>query len=45
MLQDQDEVNTVGVSSTYDICTFGLLKKASERRVQIVHNRWYEGNR
>ncbi|EED81558.1 predicted protein [Postia placenta Mad-698-R] len=44
-LQDEGKVKMIGVSNTYDVNTLELLAKATGRRVQIVQNRWYEGNR
>ncbi|KAF9022057.1 Aldo/keto reductase [Hymenopellis radicata] len=41
-LQDEGKVRTIGVSNTYDV---GILRALSEvRKVQVVQNRWYEGN-
>jgi diketogulonate reductase-like aldo/keto reductase len=40
--QDEGIVRTIGISNVYDV---GVLKElAKERKVQIVQNRWYEGN-
>lgn len=41
-LQDEGKIRTIGVSNTYDV---GILKAlGQERQVQVVQNRWYEGN-
>lgn len=42
-LQDEGKVRRIGVSNTYDVSTLDAL--GEERRVQVVQNRWYEGNR
>ena len=40
--QDAGTVRAIGISNVYDV---GVLKELDkERRVQIVQNRWYEGN-
>ena len=41
-LQDQGKVHKIGVSNTYDVET--LERLGMEREVQIVQNRWHEGN-
>jgi len=41
-MQDEGVVRAIGVSNVYDV---GILKELDrERKVQIVQNRWYEGN-
>ncbi|TFK44157.1 Aldo/keto reductase [Crucibulum laeve] len=40
--QDEGKVRMIGVSNTYDVQTLAALHK--ERKVQVVQNRWYEGN-
>ncbi|KAH7913283.1 NADP-dependent oxidoreductase domain-containing protein [Hygrophoropsis aurantiaca] len=41
-LQDEGKVHQIGLSNVYDV---DLLKTLSaERPVQVVQNRWYEGN-
>jgi diketogulonate reductase-like aldo/keto reductase len=41
-LQDEGKVRKIGLSNVYDV---GLLKALeAERQVQVVQNRWYEGN-
>ncbi|KAF4567409.1 hypothetical protein EYR40_006408 [Pleurotus pulmonarius] len=41
-LQDAGMVRMIGVSNVYDV---GVLRAlAKEREVQVVQNRWYEGN-
>ncbi|KAF7985058.1 hypothetical protein HWV62_8909 [Athelia sp. TMB] len=41
-LQDQGKVHKIGVSNTYDVET--LERLGMKREVQIVQNRWHEGN-
>ena len=41
-LQDEGKVRIIGVSNTYDVDILHAL--SSERKVQVVQNRWYEGN-
>jgi len=41
-LQDEGKVKLIGVSNTYDVDTLESL--SSERKVQVVQNRWYERN-
>lgn len=41
-LQDEGKVSLIGVSNTYDVKILAALDKA--RKVQVVQNRWYEGN-
>jgi len=41
-LQDEGKVRMIGVSNTYDINILHALN--CERKVQVVQNRWYEGN-
>ena len=41
-LQDEGKVRLIGVSNTYDVRILASLGKA--RKVQVVQNRWYEGN-
>ncbi|KAK0448715.1 NADP-dependent oxidoreductase domain-containing protein [Armillaria borealis] len=41
-LQDEGKIRMIGVSNTYDV---GVLRAlGQERQVQVVQNRWYEGN-
>ncbi|KAG7446675.1 Aldo/keto reductase [Guyanagaster necrorhizus] len=41
-LQDEGKVRMIGVSNAYDV---GILRAlGQERQVQVVQNRWYEGN-
>ncbi len=41
-LQDEGKIRMIGVSNTYDV---GILRAlGQERQVQVVQNRWYEGN-
>ena len=42
-LQDEGKVRMIGVSNTYDVKILAALQKA--RKVQVVQNRWYEGNK
>ncbi|KZP34397.1 Aldo/keto reductase [Athelia psychrophila] len=41
-LQDQGKVRKIGVSNTYDVAI--LERLATARMVQVVQNRWHEGN-
>ncbi|KAJ3510134.1 hypothetical protein NLJ89_g4848 [Agrocybe chaxingu] len=41
-LQDEGKVRLIGVSNTYDVRVLAALQKV--RKVQVVQNRWYEGN-
>ncbi|KAJ3572615.1 hypothetical protein NP233_g2964 [Leucocoprinus birnbaumii] len=41
-LQDEGKVKLIGVSNTYDVRVLAALCKV--RKVQVVQNRWYEGN-
>jgi diketogulonate reductase-like aldo/keto reductase len=41
-LQDEGKVRMIGVSNTYDVKILRALSR--ERKVQVVQNRWYEGN-
>lgn len=41
-LQDEGKVRMIGVSNTYDVNILHTLSR--ERKVQVVQNRWYEGN-
>ncbi|KAF9526562.1 Aldo/keto reductase [Crepidotus variabilis] len=41
-LQDEGKVKLIGVSNTYDVKVLVALSKV--RKVQVVQNRWYEGN-
>jgi len=41
-LQDEGKVGMIGVSNAYRVRV--LEHMAKERRVQVVQNRWYEGN-
>ncbi|EPS93590.1 hypothetical protein FOMPIDRAFT_95982 [Fomitopsis schrenkii] len=43
-LQDAGTVRTIGVSNTYDVRVLGQLERETGRAVQIVQNRWFEGN-
>ncbi|EKM54705.1 uncharacterized protein PHACADRAFT_163102 [Phanerochaete carnosa HHB-10118-sp] len=43
-LQDAGKVKYIGVSNTYDVETLETLEKHGGRRVQVVQNRWFEGN-
>jgi diketogulonate reductase-like aldo/keto reductase len=42
-LQDEGKVRMIGMSNTYDVKILVALQKA--RKVQVVQNRWYEGNK
>ena len=41
-LQDEGKVRLIGISNAYDIDVLHALSR--ERKVQVVQNRWYEGN-
>ncbi|KAK0194990.1 NADP-dependent oxidoreductase domain-containing protein [Armillaria mellea] len=41
-LQDEGKIRMIGVSNTYDVRILRAL--GQERQVQVVQNRWYEGN-
>ena len=41
-LQDEGKVLMIGMSNTYNIKVLAALQKA--RKVQVVQNRWYQGN-
>lgn len=41
-LQDAGKVSIIGVSNTYSVSILDALSRA--RAVQVVQNRWYEGN-
>jgi diketogulonate reductase-like aldo/keto reductase len=41
-LQAEGKVRLIGVCNTYDVGILAALDKA--RKVQVVQNRWYEGN-
>ncbi|KIM75943.1 hypothetical protein PILCRDRAFT_98815 [Piloderma croceum F 1598] len=41
-LQDEGKVHKIGLSNAYDVSLLKALE--AERQVQVVQNRWYEGN-
>ena len=43
-LQDAGKVKYIGVSNTYDVKVLEALEAQGGRRVQVVQNRWFEGN-
>jgi len=43
-LQDAGTVRTIGMSNTYDVRVLEQLERETGRRVQVVQNRWFEGN-
>lgn len=43
-LQDSGKVKYIGVSNTYDVSVLEALERDGGRRVQVVQNRWFEGN-
>lgn len=43
-LQDAGTVRTIGVSNTYDVRVLERLAHETGRAVQVVQNRWFEGN-
>jgi len=42
-LQDEGKVRMIGMSNTYDVKILAALQKV--RKVQVVQNAWYEGNK
>ena len=43
-LQGAGTVRTIGVSNTYDVRILERLARDTGRPVQVVQNRWFEGN-
>ena len=43
-LQDAGKVKHIGVSNTYSVDVLKALEEQGGRRVQVVQNRWFEGN-
>ncbi|KAH9944724.1 NADP-dependent oxidoreductase domain-containing protein [Amylocystis lapponica] len=43
-LQDAGKVKHIGMSNTYDVAILEAIERACGKRVQIVQNRWHEGN-
>ncbi len=43
-LQDAGKVKYIGVSNSYDVSLLEALEADGGRRVQVVQNRWFEGN-
>lgn len=43
-LQDTGKVKYIGISNTYDVEILEALETQGGRRVQVVQNRWFEGN-
>ncbi|KAJ3546869.1 hypothetical protein NM688_g5466 [Phlebia brevispora] len=43
-LQDAGKVKLIGVSNTYDVKILKALEEEGGRKVQVVQNRWFEGN-
>ncbi|KAF5386151.1 hypothetical protein D9615_002598 [Tricholomella constricta] len=41
-LQNEGKVRMIGISNAYDVSLLHALSR--ERKVQVVQNRWYEGN-
>lgn len=41
-LQDEGKIRLIGVSNAYDVRVLAAIHEA--RKVQVVQNRWYEGN-
>ena len=41
---DAGTVRTIGVSNTYDVRILERLARDTGRPVQVVQNRWFEGN-
>jgi len=44
-LQDEGILKTIGISNTYSVEILETLERKTGRRVQVVQNRWHEGNR
>ncbi|KAI0929998.1 hypothetical protein AcV5_006814 [Taiwanofungus camphoratus] len=44
-LQDTGKAKLIGMSNTYDVELLKKLEAETGRRVQVVQNRWFEGNR
>lgn len=45
-LQDEGKVrSTIGISNVYDVSILKTLERETGRKVQVVQNRWYEGNK
>lgn len=43
-LQDDGKIRKIGLSNAYDVELIQKLGVESGRKVQVVQNRWYEGN-
>ena len=43
-LQDQGKVRKIGLSNAYDVNLVQRLGEESGRKVQVIQNRWFEGN-
>ncbi|TFK67384.1 Aldo/keto reductase, partial [Pluteus cervinus] len=43
-LQDQKKVGLIGLSNTYDVGLLKTLERECGRGVQVIQNRWYQGN-
>lgn len=43
-LQDEGKVRKIGLSNAYDVSLIQRLGDESGRKVQVVQNRWFEGN-
>lgn len=43
-LQDAGRVRAIGVSNAYHVAELDALEQGTGRKVQIVQNRWFQGN-
>ncbi|TCD65340.1 hypothetical protein EIP91_002778 [Steccherinum ochraceum] len=44
VLQEEKTVRHIGVSNTYDVATLDALHRGGGKMVEVVQNRWYQGN-
>lgn len=43
-LRREGKVRLIGISNVYDVASVRALHEASGEKVDIVQNRWYQGN-
>lgn len=43
-LQDEGKIKKIGLSNAYDVSLIHRLGTETGRKVQVIQNRWYEGN-
>jgi diketogulonate reductase-like aldo/keto reductase len=43
-LQDEGKARAIGISNVYDAAVLEKLGRDAGRKVQVVQDRWYEGN-